>query len=145
MSVRSLETKLSERDLRAVRAGYHAEPFETRHAALNWQPSPQAIFRGFHPRWEWQHKNERPVTVRIARCGPDDKRRIEVTAILQGLLVLHVTRDEGQQLAGKGKHITLGETASAEFPIDVLRQNLNRSWIGFRAGSGCDEGRLRHC
>ena len=62
---------------------------------------------------------------------------------LAGLFVFHVARHETEQLTRQGEHITLGKTARAEFPVDVLRENLNRSRIGFGAGR-CDGGRLRH-
>ena len=79
-----------------------------------------------------------------ALTGGAGRRTLTYPKSLASLLVLHVARDETEQLAREGKHIALGETARAEFPVDVLRENLNRSRIGFGAGR-CDGGRLRHC
>jgi hypothetical protein len=52
---------------------------------------------------------------------------------LASLLVLHVARDEAKQLTREGEYITLREAAGAELSVDILRENLNRSRIGFGA------------
>lgn len=162
MSVRSLETKLSERTLASrqsitrarmrhgervklqVNVGLRARtlrppppssepPCDHAPRRMGWRSGPPSL------RPSPSNETARDHARGAVRAG----WRTEMPKPLASLLVLHVTRDETEQLTREGEHITLREAACAEFPVDVLRENLNRSRIGFGARRS-DGGRLRH-